>query len=179
LDLETIKDDIKDNIVVAGIVVKSDIFTSKKNVRYHKFVLQDYDGEMDFFLSEKTLDMFSNIVSVNEFLLVKCAAVMNKHSGLYRIEIKNIHRMEYIKKNYFTGLNLNIDVNKIDLDKFDEIEQVIKQFSGDNNLEFNLFDKEKKYNVKTYSSENKINICEDLIHELDKLNVQYNIVIKN
>jgi DNA polymerase III subunit alpha len=176
---ENIKDNIKANIIVAGIVVKSEIFTSKKNIRFHKFTLQDYEGEMDFYLSDKLLDEYSKIIDVNEFLLVKCAAVFQDYSQKYRLNILQMHRMEYIRKNYFTALNLLIDVNNINEGALEDLDNILDKYTGEKSVEFNLSDVEKKYNVKTYSSDKKVNICDELILDLNKINVLYKIVTKN
>jgi uncharacterized protein YpuA (DUF1002 family) len=84
--------------------------------------------------------------------------------------------MEYLKKEWFKSLLLNLIVNKLSHQTIEDLQAIIEKYPGDKPLEFNLIDTQKNYKINTYSNDKKIEICEDLILELKKIDVDYTIL---
>lgn len=170
----------KPSIAVAGVILEENTFTSKKNQKFNKFKLQDYDGQYDFYLSGETLDNFGKYINKGEFVLINCTVTKSKYATspdakLY-LNIISIKRMEYLKKDWFKSLLINLVVNKLSHQTIEDLQAIVDKFPGDKPLEFNLIDNQKKHKINTYSNDKKIEICEELIFELKKIDVDYTIL---
>ena len=72
-------------------------------------------------------------------------------------------------------LILQLDVNKINLEKIDALQDHLKSFKGDKSLIFSVYDPEKKIKLTLNSKKQKIKITQDLLNELDKQEWHYKL----
>lgn len=173
----------KSNILVGGLVLKSDTFLSKKDVRTMKFTLQDYNSQYDFFISKETLNNYANFINVDDFVVIKLSVSKSKFAKvdddkLY-MNVVSIQKLEDMNRLYFKSLSIKISVNKLDSVMVDNLFELFNKYPGDKKIEFLIIDPEKKYKIDLFSIDQKVNICNDFIADLDQLDLIYEVKLNS
>ena len=173
----------KPNIVVAGIVVKVDNLITKTGKNYSKFILQDYSGQYTFFAFGKVFDALRLILYQNHFIVLRCKVEpprWQKEGGReWELNIQSGEKMEEVKEKYIKGLNMNFDIKNINTGILEELEDIFKKFSGDMPVNFTISDRDKRHQFELMSSEKKINICPELLDELTRSSIEYQLILRN
>jgi DNA polymerase-3 subunit alpha len=173
----------KPNPVVAGIVVKVDNLITKTGKNYSKFILQDYSGQHLFFAFGATFDALRLILYPNHFIVLRCKVEKPKwpkEGGReWELNIQSGEKMEDVKERYIKGLGLNMELKNLNPGIIDELEALFKKFDGPMPLTITVTNKDKKHHVELYSTDKKINICQELLDELRRSEIDYQVVLKN
>ena len=74
---------------------------------------------------------------------------------------------------------MNFEIKDIGKGIIDELEQIFKQFSGDMPVNFTISDREKRHQFELYSSDRKINICPELLDELKRYDIDFQLIMRN
>ncbi|HEY1044876.1 MAG TPA: hypothetical protein VGF79_00460, partial [Bacteroidia bacterium] len=185
MELENINElvKVKPNLVVAGIVVKVDNLMTKTGKNYSKFILQDYSGQYTFFAFGKTFDLLRLILYQNHFIVLRCRIERpqwQKEGGReWDLNIISGEKMEEVKDRYIKGISMNFDVKEISNGILENLESIFNKFEGKLPVNITMSDKEKRHQFELYSSENKVNVCQELLDELRRSDIDYQIMLKN
>ncbi len=185
LELENVEDLArnKPNPVVAGIVVKVDNLITKTGKNYSKFILQDYSGQYTFFAFGGTFDVLRLILYPNHFIVLKCKVEKPKwpkEGGReWELNIQSGEKMEDVKERYIKGLGLNLELKNLKKNIIEELEELFKMFAGTLPINITMIDREKKQQVELYSTDKKVNICQDLLDELKRSEIDFQVILKN
>ncbi len=183
-ELENLSDlvKIKPVMTVAGIVVKVDNLMTKTGKNYAKFTLQDYSGQFTFFAFGKVFDMLRLILYPNHFIVLRCKIEKPqwpKEGGReWELNITSGEKMEEVKDRYIRGLGLNFDIQNLNQTIIHDLETIFKQFSGNMPVNFSFSDKNKKHSFDLYTNERKVDICPELLDELKRSDIEYQILLK-
>mgnify|MGYP002861108646 CR=1 FL=1 len=184
-ELENISDlaKTKPNITVAGIVVKVDNLMTKTGKNYSKFILQDYSGQYTFFAFGQVFDKLRLILYVNHFIVLRCKIEpprWQKEGGReWELNIQSGEKMEEVKERYIKGLNMNFEIKQLSTGILEELESIFKKFEGDMPVNFTISDREKRHQFDLMSAEKKINICPELLDELRRNDIDYQVITRN
>lgn len=173
----------KPSMTVAGIVVKVDNLITKTGKNYSKFILQDYSGQYTFFAFGAAFDMLRLILYPNHFIVLRCKIEKprwQKEGGReFELNIVGGEKMEDVKDRYIRGLGVNLEAKRISSTILHDLETIFKQFAGNMPVNFTVTDKEKKHTFELFSSDRKIDICPELLDELKRTDIDYQILLKN
>jgi DNA polymerase-3 subunit alpha len=173
----------KPNPVVAGIVVKVDSLITKTGKNYAKFILQDYSGQHTFFAFGSSFDMLRLILYPNHFIVLRCKIEKprwQKEGGReWDLNIASGEKMEDVKERYIRGLGLSLDAQKLNETLLEDLETIFSQFAGEMPVNFTVTHKEKRHQFELYSHDRKVDICPELLDELKRSDIDYQILIKN
>ncbi len=171
---------MRSNIVVGGIVTKVDYLMTKTGKQYSKFTIQDYDGQFTFYCFNKSFDLLRPILYENQFLLLKCRIEKPRFGDReWELNIGSADKMEDVKERYINGLEVKIMLKDLTPSILDELETIFKKFEGKSPLNVNLIDSQKKYAIDLYSSDKRVEICQELIEQLNKLEISNKILTNN
>ena len=174
---------IKPNLTLAGIVVKVDNLITKTGKNYAKFTLQDYSGQHTFFAFGKVFDMLRLILYPNHFIVLRCKVEKPqwpKEGGReWELNIISGEKMEDVKERYIRGIGLQMEVQNISQTILYDLETIFKQFSGTMPVNITVTDKVKKHQFELFSSDKKVDICPELLDELKRSDINYQILLKN
>ncbi|MCC6818482.1 MAG: DNA polymerase III subunit alpha [Bacteroidia bacterium] len=185
IELENIGDlaKTKPNLIVAGIVVKVDNLITKTGKNYSKFILQDYSGQYTFFAFGKTFDILRLILYVNHFIVLRCKIEpprWQKEGGReWELNILSGEKMEEVKDRYIKGINMNFEIQHLNRGIIEDLEDIFKKFAGTMPVNFTITDKEKRHQFELAGQENKVDICPELLDELKRNAIEFNLVMKN
>ncbi len=169
--------------VVAGIVVKVDNLITKNGKNYSKFVLQDYSGQSTFFAFGGTFDALRLILYPNHFIVLRCKVERPKwpkEGGReWELNIQTGEKMEDVKERYIKGLGLQMDMKGLNPHIIDELELLFKKFEGSLPVNITMTDREKKHQVELVSADRKVNICQELLDELKRSEIEFQVILRN
>jgi hypothetical protein len=61
----------------------------------------------------------------------------------------------------------------------DDLEKIFKKFEGEMPINFNVSNRSKNHKFELYSSDRKIDICPELLDELRRSDIEYQVILKN
>jgi DNA polymerase III subunit alpha len=157
-------------VTLAGIVVNTEIRTSKTGNQFGKIVIEDYHGAFDIMLFGKDFIEYQKFMVPNLFVFVK-ARIQERYNqpGSLELKVQKIELLNEVKEKAFSNLKVKIDVNKLTDDLISDLENLFKQYNGKSSVEFYVEDPAENMSVKLYSKAYKVSINNDLIFELDRL----------
>ena len=165
------------NIMVGGIVTKVDYLITKTGKQYSKFTIQDFEGQFTFFNFNTSYDLLRPILYENQFLLIKCKIEKPKWGDKdWEMNIVSAMKMEDVKERFFNGIEVKLFLKNITQALLKELELIFKKYEGRYPLNVSLIDQQKKYTINMYSSDKRIDICQELINDLKQLEINNKII---
>ena len=172
----------KPNLTVAGIVIKVDHLITKTGKNYSKFILQDYSGQHTFFAFGNAFDLLRLILYPNQFIVLKCRIEKPRWAkeggNPWELNIVSGEKMEDVRDRYIKGLNIAIDVDFLSQGMVHDLVSLIDKYPGEMPLQFTIHHQVKKYQFDMFSSSKKVNLCADLLDELNRAELVYQIQLK-
>jgi hypothetical protein len=87
--------------------------------------------------------------------------------------------MEDVKDRYIKGLGINMQLEHLSTALLDDLEKIFKKFEGEMPINFNVSNRSKNHKFELYSSDRKIDICPELLDELRRSDIEYQVILKN
>jgi DNA polymerase-3 subunit alpha len=173
----------KPNPVVAGIVSRVDNLVTKTGKNYSKFTLQDYSGSFTFFAFGSAFDALRLILYPNQFIVLKCKIEKprwQKEGGRpFELNIASGEKMEDVKDRYIKGLGVNMQLENLSKTLLEDLENIFKKFEGEMPINFTVSNRSKNHKFELYSSERKVDVCPELLEELRRSDIDYQVILKN
>ncbi len=167
----------KHKIIIAGIVVGCETLVSKKGSQYMKFTLEDFYGQYSFYLNGKMYDQFKNLIYLEHFIYMEVVVEKNKYmSDRLDTNILLIEKMDTVREKRIKGIKLDITTDELSNDFLIRFNNLLGKHLGNDALYIHLKDLEKKNTVDLKSSNTKVNICNELIAELENLQIKFKIL---
>jgi DNA polymerase-3 subunit alpha len=157
-------------VTIAGIVVNTEVRTSKTGNQFGKIVVEDYHGAFEIMLFGKDFIEYQKFMVPNLFVFIK-GRVQERYNqpGSLEFKVQRIDLLNEVKEKAFSNLKVKIDVNKVNDELILNLENIFKQYNGKSSLELFIEDASENMTVKLYSKAYKISINNDLMFELDRL----------
>ncbi len=157
-----------------------DYLTTKTGKQFSKFTLQDYDGQFTFYAFSKSYDILRPLLYENQFLLLRCKIDKPRFGDReWELNIYQAEKMEDVKETYFNGLELRLNLKDLTPSILEDLEEIFKKFNGTSPVNINLYDQLKKYSIDMYSVDKRVNICQELMDELNRLQIVNKIIVNN
>ena len=88
-------------------------------------------------------------------------------------------KMEDVKDRYIKGLGVNMQLENLSKTLLDDLESIFKKFEGEMPINFTVSNRTKNHKFELYSSDRKIDICPELLDELRRSDIDYQVILKN
>ncbi len=156
------------NIRIAGFVSDAGHLTSKKGTKFGKMTINDYSGNFEIMLWEKTYVPFGNYLVNGQKLMVQGVYDENRFQpGRMEFTIQNIMLLDDVRKVMAKRLRLSIPLHKIDEAFVEFMDQNIKSHPGTTELVFHIADWDGM-ETKLKSQSKKIEINDDLVKFIEE-----------
>jgi DNA polymerase-3 subunit alpha len=161
---------------IAGIVTTTETKIAKNGNPYCRFTLEDFDGTYNFSIFSKDYLTFKPFIETNGALLHLTGKYQPRWNGdEYEFKITKIDLLSDIRTKLTKALTLQIDTDNVNEKMTDEILTVVKKYPGNIKLRVKFIDREENLVVSETSSLLKIDLTNELLRELEKLHVEYNL----
>tara|TARA_B100000963_G_scaffold361784_1_gene399559 strand:- start:4290 stop:6512 length:2223 start_codon:yes stop_codon:yes gene_type:complete len=117
---------------LGGIVASSDIRFSQKGQKYCRFVLEDFEGTMEFMLfREKFLEFEHFIQNPGHLLMITGAYKFNRYRDEYRFEIHTMELLDGLREKYTSRIDLHLKLDAVTADLTHRIKALCIENKGD------------------------------------------------
>lgn len=161
----------KKTIKMGGIITSAAHLVSKKGKPYGTFTLEDYSGTMDFRLFSKDYMKFKDYISKDWYLFIEGTVDErgwgdNEHELVFKI--REIDLLSSVREKKSLNLTLSIPYQKIKPVLVQELESLVKEYEGKDELTLQLFDADEQIGVNMGSKLFRVNVCDELIETINE-----------
>ncbi len=97
----------------------------------------------------------------------------------YMFKISGVSLLGNVTSKYANALILQLNINQIDAEFKTSLVEMVKKYSGPTPFKIKLYDSELKSDICLSSRTYSVDLCEDLVLNLKKMNIPYYIDLKN
>lgn len=165
---------------VAGYISSELHLVSKKGTKFGRFKIVDYNGEYEFSLFGNDYVKWSPMLTQDSKIVLYATFGPRFYDpNQFEFKLTNIMLLENALKSLTKRIQIEMNLDNLD-DAFMKLIGRYAETSGSCELGINIVDKEENQTVKLYTSMRKIEISEELIQDLTKMDgVRFTVLTKN
>jgi len=160
------------DLYFAGIVNSVNEKFTKTGKPWASISIEDFSGNFSFALFSKQYIEFKNKLSEGYKVFISARYEKSPHNEEIRLNIKNIQMLDELQIN---SLVIKLPVQNIHEDLIKNLKQTFEKNKGESKLEFIIFDAKSNTWIQMYSQNIKVNVNNQLINQLTKLNLDYKL----
>lgn len=154
---------------IAGYITDVGHMTSKKGSKFGKFTINDYSGNYEIMLWEKSYVQYGNYLVNGQKLLIQGTYDEHKYRpGVMEFSISNMLLLDEIRKIWTKKVSIYIPMEKVDELFVSFIEKNVKTHPGSTELYIYISDAETNYAVKLKSQTLKMELNDEMINFLQE-----------
>jgi len=167
-ELQSLRDYLDREVVVAGMVTETKNGTGKNGKPYGSFILQDYTDSFRFILFDKDYIDNSKFLTAGYYLLIKGRAQKRRYKDdQLEFSIRNINLLSSVKDELIKSVTLKIDIENLNEEMINELKDLIRENKGETELKFLFLDKENRISLPMFSRTIRVRLNNDFISYLD------------
>lgn len=175
-DLETFSETDNYQFSVVGMVTAKRELLTKKGEPFCIFTMEDYTGAHEFRLFSRDYMKFKSVIEKDYFLLLKGKITRNRGkdgaSDFYRMVIEQIELLSQANTKVIRTLVVEAGMYEVNEVFMDNLQTVLKDFSGSTPVQIVIKDDASGYNVEL-ATEMGVNVCSELQEFLDGMSLKY------
>ena len=175
MSLEQVMNSTSKDIKIAGIVQEAQHRISQKGTGWGKFVIQDFNGSLEFVLFKEDYQNFKALLEVGQSLFLKGGMEKRWNSNEMQFKVREVSLLESVGQDMTNSIKINIAVERLTDELIDELETLVKTKKGQHKLRFQLIDSVNRQKLQMYSKEYLVEVDNDFVIGLEKLGLKYKI----
>jgi len=161
---------------LAGIVSEIMHGVNQKGNGYARFTIQDYNGAMEFYMTNENYQNYKYIVEKGKVLFIDCIYQKGYNSDRKFMKINNIELLETVGAKLTKSITVKIPIEKIDLELITVFEKIYEENTGTHTLKLKIVDPENQGNELDFvAASTKVNADFKLAQLLDDLDLAYKL----
>ncbi|WP_185858294.1 DNA polymerase III subunit alpha [Blattabacterium cuenoti] len=157
-------------ISICGILSKIEKITyPKSGTEYGIFLLEDYHTSQEFKIYGQQYLKYKSILLKNSLLYLCISIEKSKKYKEYKINILYIEELQNVMKKLVQKLIIKINIKELNNVFISNIEKLVYQQKGNQQLHIVLYDKENKIFLNFESKKYGININSNFLEKLEKI----------
>ena len=154
---------------IAGFITDVGHMTSKKGTKFGKMTINDYSGNYEIMLWEKSYVQYGNFLVNGQKLMLQGMYDEHKYRpGVMEFQIHNIMLLDEVRKQLTKRLHLSLPLPNVDAELVRFLEDNVKKHPGNTDLVLYINDPDNDMNVRLRSQSLKIEVNDDLIKYLQE-----------
>ena len=167
---------IKDRPVkVAGIVTDEYHSENKRGLPYGKFSIQDFDGTLEFNISNESYHKYNSMLKKGQVVFVEGINQKGYNSDNYFFKVKDVKLLDTVGKLLTKSITLHLPAGKITQQMVTELISLCKKNKGTHRLKIAFSDESGNNMITTISQSIQVNVTNDFVQKIKKLGIQYKI----
>ncbi len=168
-------------LVFGGVVTDVQHRVSKQGKGWALFTIEDYTDSYEFRIFGEEYLKFRHFLMQNNFVFVKTfvrEGWVNKDTGKRsdpRLQFNNFQLLHDVMEQYAKKLSIQVDINDLNEQKIVALKELISLHPGSKALNFVVYDTKEKMKLNMSSRRQKVNVCQELISELETQNVRFKL----
>ena len=160
---------------MAAFVTGANHRISKKGTGYGYFTLQDYNGMLEFPLFSEDYQKFKHLLEEGQGVFIQGSYQKRWSGEEYQLKLSKVELLESVADKLTSSITLKIPLDQISKELVDGIDLACQTHKGRHKLKVHFFDRETKTKLHLIAKERKVNATNDLIRELERLGVVYQV----
>jgi len=153
---------------------------SKTGKGFATFVLEDYNESHEFWIFGEEYLKYRHFLIQDNFVHVKLKATqfMNRETGepgRTRIGFLAFKQLQDVLKENAKKLTIQMDVADLDEAQVMALQDLFSSHTGDHILNFVVYEMKNKIKIHMPSKSKKVNICTELISELEENKISFKL----
>ncbi|NVJ89860.1 MAG: DNA polymerase III subunit alpha, partial [Flavobacteriaceae bacterium] len=182
--LKDFKGDLKkivgNNLSFAGIVTDVQHRVSKAGKGWASFTIEDYNDSNEFRIFGEEYLKFKHFLMPNAFLYIRATIKpgwVNKDGieGEPRIKFTDFKLLHDIMDELCKKLTIKLPIQEVNEENILNLESILKNKVGKQNLRFTLWDAKEKIEVNLPSRNTKIHVSNELLATLQKQQIDFKL----
>lgn len=167
--------------LVAGMITAKTERESKSGNLYAVFTLEDFSGSFEFMLSSKQLNQFRTILNSEKEVYIKLQVQERPYQpGRKEVNILHIGALREMKGQMLQRLRLSVFLQQINQDRNRMLKLALEKFPGDCPIQVDIIDSEQPKQIPTsLKTSYKVNVCRELLKEIDKMKIYSKLEVSN
>lgn len=179
-DMSNIEDHINKDISLAGVVTDVNHRVSKTGKGFATFVLEDYNESHEFWIFGEEYLKYRHFLIQDNFVHVRLKATQftNRETGepgRVRIGFLAFKQLQDVLKENAKKLTIQMDVADLTEAQVLAMQDLFTSYNGDHILNFVVYEMKNKIKIHMPSKSKKVNICTELISELEQNKISYKL----
>ena len=170
-----LNDLLNKDITIGGIVTDVQHRISKNGKGWAAFTIEDYSEAHEFRMFGEDYLKFKHFLIPNSFLHIKMSVRPGWREGDVRVQFNGIQMLQDVLEALAKKLTLQLNILELNDKKINSIEEIVKEHSGTDLLNFVVYDMEDQLKVHMPSRSSKVKITQELLNELDELKLSYKL----
>jgi DNA polymerase-3 subunit alpha len=177
-DMESL---VNRELTFCGVVTDAQHRVTKTNKPWGAFTLEDYDDTHEFRMFSDEYLKFRHYLVPNTFIHVKVKIQegwIDKNTGKPRdprINFLQIEQLPELMAKNSKKLTIKMNVSEVLDEKVEKLKTVLANHNGDQHLSFSLRDHQERIKIDMSSKLQKVNVNNELLTMLDKLDIEYGV----
>ena len=178
----------KQKVSVAGFITSTQTLIGKTGKPWSKTVIEDYSGSYELAFFGKDHETYMSYLQTNNAIFIE-GEIEEKYyikpedraqgkTSPYGFKVKKIMLLGNVTETYIKGFSINISTPMLSPEFREKLVKMIKRNKGNVPLTMFLYDPEKGWNIEFLSRKFKVAVTAELIDELQKLGIRYNVIKK-
>jgi len=165
-------------VVVAGIVTDTREFYLKNGTPAGSMVVMDYNGSKEFRFFRKDYEMFRTRMFKDYFLLIQGRVQVRPYSNPEELEFKvsSVTQLSDVRDSV-RDIKFYLPIETITKEFVDELVEICKSSKGKVAMKFSIQDLQEKIYVTTLARKYHVALTQELLHFIEKYNLQYTITV--
>lgn len=174
-NLDSIKLIKETKVKVAGMVTEERHGENKRGLPYGRFTVQDYDGTLEFSLSNENYHNYSKLLKKGQVVYIEGIYRRGYNSDNYFFKVLDIKLLDTVGKMLTKSITIYIPSFKITSEFKKTLLNYMKDNKGKHWLKIILSDDSGENKIKTVSKALKVNVTNDFIIQLKSMGITYKI----
>ena len=168
-------------VTFGGVVTDVQHRVSKQGKGWALFTIEDYTDSHEFRIFGEDYLKFRHFFVINSFVYVRAFVKegwVNRDTGKKgdpRIQFNSFQLLHDVMDTYAKKLSIQLNIDDLKKDKISKLQEVFSMHSGNNSLNFLVYDNEDKLKLQMPSRKLKVKISQELLNELEESNVMYKL----
>ncbi len=163
------------SVKLAGFVVLADHRISKRGTGWGIFTIQDYNGTLEIILTGDDYQDYKGRLEAGQAVFIKGVYHRVRDTEEFRFKIDQVKQLATIGNNLADSITLKLAVDELSEEVVHYLESICKKYKGKHQFKMKLIDYQNQVFLDLVSKDRKINVCNELVDELEKKGVEYTI----
>ena len=172
---------INKDFYFTGIINDFEKLTSKNGNGWAKFILEDLEDQYEFRIFGEEFLRFSHFINYNQLVRFKVSIREGWKSretgriGPPRIKFLYFELLSDTIKNNSKKLIIKSDLRSVSKESINKVKSILNRYKGDKPVGFDVYYPEEEIKISLNSRKQKVDVCNELLDELDSISVKYSI----
>ena len=163
------------DISIGGIVTDVQHKISKNGKGWAAFTIEDYSDAHEFRMFGEDYLKYKHFLIPNSFLHIKMSVRPGWREGDIRTQFNNVQMLQDVLEALANKITVQLNVLELNDEKIHTIEELMKEHTGKDHLNFVVYDVEEKLQLHMPSRTSKVKISQELLNELDTIQLKYKL----